>query len=110
MQEMTFPGFKFQYAWYIGHTRGLQPLLSPPNILSHRKAPFQKNAPPPHGKILKKGPALKQDGRHRYLLFFITMKFVNYLAIPSKPFALVFDFSALALCFGTTLIEIAVYI
>jgi hypothetical protein len=43
-------------AWYIGHTRGLQPLLSPSNILSHRKVPFQK-MPPPHGKILKKGPA-----------------------------------------------------
>jgi hypothetical protein len=60
-------GFKFQkfsggilpqtppiHAWYIGHTRGLQPLLSPSNILSHRKVPFQKM--PPHGKILKKGP------------------------------------------------------
>jgi hypothetical protein len=44
------------HAWYIGHTRGLQPLLSPSNILSHRKVPFQK-MPPPHGKILKKGPA-----------------------------------------------------
>ena len=68
MQEMTFPGFKFQkfsggvlpektppiHAWYIGHTRGLQPLLSPSNLLSHRKVPFQKM--PPHGKILKKGP------------------------------------------------------
>ena len=29
------------HAWYIGHTRGLQPLLSP------------------HGKILKKGPETK---------------------------------------------------
>jgi hypothetical protein len=37
------------------------------------------------------------------------MKFINFLAIPSKPFALVFDFSALAFCLGTTLIEIAVY-
>ena len=68
MQEMTFPGFKFQkcsggvhpqtpppiHARYIGHTRGFQPLLSPSNILSHRKVPFQKM--PPHGKILKKGP------------------------------------------------------
>jgi hypothetical protein len=71
MQEMTFPGFKFQkfsggvhpqtpppiHAWYIGHKRGLQPLLSPSNILSHRKVPFQKM--PPHGKILKKGPVLE---------------------------------------------------
>ena len=67
MQEITFPGFKFQkfsggvhprppiHAWYFGHTCGLQPLLSPCNILSHRKVPFQKM--PPHGKILKKGPA-----------------------------------------------------
>ena len=44
------------HAWYIGHTRGLQPLLSPSNILSHRKVPFQKM--PPHGKILKKGPVI----------------------------------------------------
>jgi hypothetical protein len=66
MQEMTFPGFKFQtfpppdpliHAWYIGNTRGLQPLLSPSNILPHRKVPFQKM--PPHGKILKKGPDMK---------------------------------------------------
>ena len=40
------------HAWYIGHTRGLQPLLSPSNILSHRKVPFQKI--PPTGKYLKK--------------------------------------------------------
>ena len=41
-------------------TRGLQPLIPPSNILSHRKVPFQKNASPPllHGKILKKGPDL----------------------------------------------------
>jgi hypothetical protein len=38
----------------IGHTRGFQTLLSPSNILSHRKVPFQKMHP--HGKILKKGP------------------------------------------------------
>ena len=44
------------HAWYIGHKRGLQPLLSPSNILSHRKVPFQKM--PPHGKILKKGPVI----------------------------------------------------
>ena len=59
MQEMTFPGFKFPpappiHAWYIGHTRGFQPLLSPSNILSHRKVPFQKMHPPPTGKSLKK--------------------------------------------------------
>ena len=43
------------HAWYVGHTRCLQPLLSPSNILFHRKVPFQKM--PPHGKILKKCPA-----------------------------------------------------
>jgi hypothetical protein len=32
---------------------GFQPLLSPSNILSHRKVPFQK-MPPPTGKSLKK--------------------------------------------------------
>jgi hypothetical protein len=67
MQEMAFPCFKFQkfsggvlpqktppiHAWYIGHTRGIQPLLSPSNILSHRRVPFQK-MPPPTGKSLKK--------------------------------------------------------
>ena len=40
------------HAWYIGHTRGLQPFLPLSNILSHRKVPFQKM--PPNGKILKK--------------------------------------------------------
>jgi hypothetical protein len=35
-------------------SRGFQQLLSPSNILSHRKVPFQKM--PPHGKILKKSP------------------------------------------------------
>ena len=44
------------HAWYVGHTRGLLPLLSPSNILSHRKVHFQKMHPPPHGKILKKDP------------------------------------------------------
>jgi hypothetical protein len=42
----------FMRAWYVGHTRGLQLLLSPCNILSHRKLPFQKM--PPTGKFLKK--------------------------------------------------------
>ena len=70
MREMAFLCFKFQtfsvgvhpqtpiHAWYVGHTRDLQPLLSPSNILSHRKVPFQKM--PPHGKILKKGPGVRQ--------------------------------------------------
>jgi hypothetical protein len=35
---------------------------------------------------------------------------MNLLAIPSEPFALIFDFSALlGVAWGTTLIEIAVY-
>ena len=79
MQEMTFPGFKFQkfsggvlpqtspiHAWYIGHTRGLQPLLSPSNILSHRKVPFQKM--PPHGEILKKGPDMQVKKYEKYYI------------------------------------------
>ena len=43
------------HAWYVGHTHGL-PFRHCyiPNILSHRKVPFQEM--PPHGKILKKGP------------------------------------------------------
>jgi hypothetical protein len=66
MQEMTFPGFKFQKFGYIGHTRGFQPLLSPSNILSHRKVPFQKMPPPPPptGKSLKK--ALQTDANTHY--------------------------------------------
>jgi hypothetical protein len=36
----------------------------------------------------------------------IANKIINFLAIPSKPFALVFDFP---LCSETTLIEIAIY-
>ena len=65
---MSFLGFKFQifsgrvypqdsalHARDIGHTRGLRSLLSPSNILSYRKVAFKK-MPPPHGKILKKGP------------------------------------------------------
>ena len=41
------------HAWYVGHTGGLQPFLSPSNILSHREVPFQR-IPPPMGKSLKK--------------------------------------------------------
>ena len=60
---MPFPGGVLPltpppiHAWNIGHTCGLLPLPSPSNILSHRKVPFQK-MPPPHGKIVKKGPDL----------------------------------------------------
>jgi hypothetical protein len=46
------------HEWYIGQTRGLQPLLSPSDILSHRKIPFQKMPPSPYGKTLKKGPVI----------------------------------------------------
>jgi hypothetical protein len=65
MQEMTFPGFKFKkfsgrvlpqtpsiHAWYIGHTRGLQPLLSPSNNYLTERSLFKKCPPP--GKSLKK--------------------------------------------------------
>jgi hypothetical protein len=43
---------------WVSKINGFHPLLSPSNILSHRKVPFQKMPPPPpsHGKILKKGP------------------------------------------------------
>jgi hypothetical protein len=44
----------FMRAWYVGHTCGLQLLLSPCNILSHRKIPFQKMPLHPTGKSLKK--------------------------------------------------------
>jgi hypothetical protein len=37
-------------------TRGLQPLLSPSDILSHREVPFQKIPHP--GRIVKKGPGV----------------------------------------------------
>ena len=84
MQEMTFPGFNFQkfsggvlpqtppiHVRYIGHTRGLQPLLSPSNILSHRKVPFQKM--PPTGKSLKKALCWQVDcskyNRKMYCIF-----------------------------------------
>jgi hypothetical protein len=77
MQKMAFPCFKFQnflgeytprppiHAWYIGHTRGLQQLLSPSDILSHRKVPFQKM--PPLGKTLKKGPVSAAEITWTYL-------------------------------------------
>ena len=60
MQEMAFPGFKFQTfsAGVCSQTplymRGMSAThmafshcLSPSNILSHIKGPFSKNAPPP---------------------------------------------------------------
>jgi hypothetical protein len=72
MQEMAFPCFKFQkfsgeytpdpppfMRGNVGHACGLQPLLSPSKILSHRKVPFQKMPPPlPTGKSLKKALSL----------------------------------------------------
>jgi hypothetical protein len=70
MQEMAFPGFKFQkfsggvYPQTPLYMRGMSAThmafshcLPPSSILSHIKVPFQK-MPPPHGKILKKGPGL----------------------------------------------------
>ena len=44
------------YAWYVGYIHGLQLLLSPSNISSHRKVPFQKMAPT--GISLEKAPIL----------------------------------------------------
>jgi hypothetical protein len=65
------------HAWYVGHTRGLQPLLSPCNILSHRKVPFQKMPPPPMGKFLKK--ALIRSVSRDYIAFFSTTQNVRSL-------------------------------
>jgi hypothetical protein len=63
MQEIAFPGFKFQtfsgglcpqtpleiHAWYVGH-------MAIPHYIILQKGPFSKKCPPPQGKILKKGP------------------------------------------------------
>jgi hypothetical protein len=54
------------HAWYVGHTRGLQPFLSPSNILSHRKVPFPKMPPPPTGKSLKKALSQTSDPAQYY--------------------------------------------
>jgi hypothetical protein len=44
--EIVFPGFKFQtFSIDIPH-----------EYIISQKGPFSKNAPPPQGKILKKGP------------------------------------------------------
>jgi hypothetical protein len=59
MQEMTFPGFKFQkfsprpliHTWYIGHTRGH---CYPPLIYYLTERSVFKKCPPPTGKSLKK--------------------------------------------------------
>jgi hypothetical protein len=68
------------HTWYIGHTRGLQPLLAPSNILSHRKVPFQKMppTPPPTGKSLKK--ALVEYVRHKHS----TYMFMPLMAYPGS--------------------------
>ena len=70
MQEMTFPGFKFQtfsggvrppdfpiHAWYADHARGLWPWLSPLTYYVTERSLFKK-CPHPTGKslFLKKGP------------------------------------------------------
>jgi hypothetical protein len=68
MREMAFLCFKFQK-----FSEGVHPQTSPfmhgmlakhvtfshcypPLIYYSQKGPFSKNAPPPHGKILKKDP------------------------------------------------------
>ena len=91
MQEMTFPGFKFQkfsggvlpektppiHAWYIGHTRGLQPLLPPLIYYLTERSLFKKC--PPTGKSLKK--AL---GEIR-TLHFLHDQFYNSFKTEEKP-------------------------
>jgi hypothetical protein len=64
MREMAFLCFKFQkfsgeytprppiHAWYVGHTRDLQPLLSPLIYYLTERSLFKKC--PPTGKSLKK--------------------------------------------------------
>jgi hypothetical protein len=81
MQEIAFPGFKFQK--YSGVVCPQTPLFMhgmsathmaffrhcySPNILSHRKVPFQEMSPPPTEKSLKK--ALKYTQQSSLLLFF----------------------------------------
>ena len=65
MQEMAFPGFKFQkcsprhppYSCMVCRLHTWPSAIAiPSNILSHRKVPFQKM--PLHGEILKKAKAL----------------------------------------------------
>jgi hypothetical protein len=71
MQEMTFPGFKFQkfppppiHAWYIGHKRGLQPLLPPLIYYLTERSLFKKC--PPTGKSLKKALMMDQSNKWYY--------------------------------------------
>jgi hypothetical protein len=70
MQEMAFPCFKFQkfsggppeppsFMRGILATHVACSHCYPPLIYYLTEGPFSKNAPPPHGKILKKGPARK---------------------------------------------------
>jgi hypothetical protein len=67
------------HARYVGHTRGLRPLPSPSDIVSHRKVPFQPPPPPPpppQGKPLKRpcgvmDPtlSLRNSPVRKYILF-----------------------------------------
>jgi hypothetical protein len=53
MQEMAFPGFKFQkFSW--GEYAPDLPRDSCVVCRPHRKVPFQKISPPPTGKSLKR--------------------------------------------------------
>jgi hypothetical protein len=62
MQEMTLPGFKFQ-KFSGGVLRGILAThvafshCYPPLIYYLTEWSLFKKCPPPHGKILKKGPA-----------------------------------------------------
>jgi hypothetical protein len=55
MQEMAFPGFKFQnqipdppiHAWYVNRTHGLQPFISDPLIYYLTERSLFKKCPPP---------------------------------------------------------------
>ena len=98
MQERTFPGFKFQkfsgrvlpQTSPLPFMRGIlvthvafSHCYPPSNILSHRKVPFKK-MPPPHGKILKKGPGTRDD-LMRLGLFYIKIYHQEFvLHVPIK--------------------------
>ena len=91
MQEIAFPGFKFQnfkkgsmspdppiHAWYVCHTRGLQPLLFPSNILYHIKVPVQK-MPLPHGRIHKNGPVMSGENSNESVSQSVSHSFIHSL-------------------------------
>jgi hypothetical protein len=54
-----------------------------------------KHYPPSEYKAILIKVVAKQSGKANTSIERIAGKFINFLAIPSKPFALVFDISAL---------------